>query len=292
MPERRLVLALLLLAGLVFQPQPVAWATETGARCTGTITSLPTVINTPGTWCLARDLATTITRGSAITIAANDVALDCNGHRIAPRVLNPGTEAVGISASNRNDISVRNCKVDGFLFGIDIVGGGGHVIEDNRLFGTVAIAIYLDATASIVRENEIFQTGGTAASSIYWLATGIAAYGDVDISENTISGISVPHAVSSGQALAIGIQFFGNGSIYRNRVRNLVSSTGDEMGLFVSNSANGRLNIHDNDLIGPTGSGDGILCFTSVALAVNNIVNGFSRPVDPYCVSSNNTTNP
>lgn len=292
MSLRDFACVLIFLVGLAILPARTARGADPAWECTGTIDTLPAVIRTSGTWCLAHDLTTTITKGSAITIAANNVALDCNGHRIAPRVMSPGTEAVGISASNRNDITIRNCKVDGFLFGIDILGGDRHVVENNRLFGTVAIAIYLDATASIIRQNEIFQTGGTAASSIYWLATGIAAYGDVDISDNTVSGISTLQPASSGQALAMGIQFFGSGSVYRNRVRNLSSATGDEMGLFVSNSPDGRLNVHDNDLIGPTGSGYGILCFTSVALVDDNIVNGFSKPVDSNCVASDNTTNP
>ncbi|HEY0661023.1 MAG TPA: hypothetical protein VGD21_06870 [Lysobacter sp.] len=57
-------------------------AAESYDNCTGFIETLPATISTQGTWCLKHDVGTAITEGNAVTIAANNVTLDCNDFKI------------------------------------------------------------------------------------------------------------------------------------------------------------------------------------------------------------------
>ncbi|HEY0661599.1 MAG TPA: hypothetical protein VGD21_09825, partial [Lysobacter sp.] len=66
----------ILLAGPV-APAP-AQAAQSYDNCTGFIDSLPATITTQGTWCLRKDLSTAMSSGNAITIATNNVTIDCN----------------------------------------------------------------------------------------------------------------------------------------------------------------------------------------------------------------------
>src|SRR5688572_4364921 len=80
--------------------------------CTGFIDSLPAVISTPGTWCLRRNLATTITSGAAIEVTTDDVMIDCNGFRIVGT--SPTSSASGIKGQQVMYGGVRNCSLQGF----------------------------------------------------------------------------------------------------------------------------------------------------------------------------------
>src|SRR5688572_11518098 len=50
--------------------------------CTGFIDTLPATIGTQGTWCLRNNLTSSLASGAAISIATNNVVLDCNGFKI------------------------------------------------------------------------------------------------------------------------------------------------------------------------------------------------------------------
>src|SRR5262245_9719378 len=109
-----------------------AWA-ET-IQCTA-IASLPYTISVQGVYCLAGDLSTGMTSGSAIVIATNNVVLDLNGHRIGGLAAGPGTQATGIYANDRQNITIRNGTIRGFYNGIYLGGGlgsQGHLIEEVR----------------------------------------------------------------------------------------------------------------------------------------------------------------
>ena len=286
MSERSLVLALLLLAGLVFLPQPPAQAAETGTQCTRTINSLPTVINTPGTWCLARDLTTTITQGFVVFIGSDDVTLDCNGHRLAPRVMNPNAETWGIVAADRRNITVRNCRVDGFRFGILLQNGSDLEASNNRLSKNTYVGIFVVGDNSVIRNNAVFDTGGRDS------AIGIEGIGEVDIIDNVVSGVKPVATASNPNPSAVGIaSLYENPTIAGNRVRGLVKI--GEHGLTIGIDATGvdRANIHDNDLTASPDGRFGISCSDTRSVAVHNIINGFDTAVFS-CTAPDNTVNP
>src|SRR5688572_6572476 len=134
------------LLALVFAAAPSGAETT---DCT-VIRSLPETITRSGVYCLVRNLSTSMTSGTAITVAADDVVIDLNGHVLDGSGAGLGTQANGIlsddglsvTAPSRRNITVRNGTVRGFWAGVVLGGCGpvptcdpasasqGHVIED------------------------------------------------------------------------------------------------------------------------------------------------------------------
>src|SRR5688500_982965 len=119
-----------LLAGL-WAAMPTARAAESYDNCTGFIDSLPATISTQGTWCLRKDVSTSMTSGIAITVAANNVTVDCNDFKIGGLAAGNDSSAFGIF-TDRQNVTVRHCSIRGFFYGIYLIGAG-NLIEDNLL---------------------------------------------------------------------------------------------------------------------------------------------------------------
>ena len=119
------VAALLALA-FQFHAAP-ARAAESYDACTNTISTLPVTISTPGIWCMRQNLAFAPPSGNAITITTNDVTVDCNGFKLDGSASYTSTGAKGIRADGRSGITVRNCAIRGFYYGIALLGAGAFL---------------------------------------------------------------------------------------------------------------------------------------------------------------------
>ena len=215
-------LALIALAWLAAMP---ATAAESYDNCTGFIDSVPATISTQGTWCLRDDVSTAMTSGNAITVGVNNVTIDCNGFKIGGLGAGASSSARGIGATDRLNVTVRNCSVRGFLLGIELAGadGGAHLVEDNRFDQNLMAGISIQGDGNLVQRNRVFDTGGWEISS--GAAWGIV--GSADIIDNAIEGVSAVGEV----AQAWGIDASGRGNEVRgNRVRRIIAglATGAE----------------------------------------------------------------
>jgi len=183
----RLLAALLLLGGLLAAPSP-AKAAETYNTCAGFIDSVPATISKQGVWCLRKNLTTNVTLGYAITIATNNVTIDCNGFKIGGLAAGNGAVTAGVYADNRQNATVRNCNIRGFYSGIHLEGddGAGHLVEDNRLDNNLYCGIFVEGDNNLIRRNRIYDTGGATGKT---LSFGIDAY--ADIIDNTVSGLFI-----------------------------------------------------------------------------------------------------
>ena len=152
--------ALLLACGLSGQ----ALAAESYDNCAGYIDALPVNINTQGVWCLRQDVATGIGSGAAITIATNNVTIDCNHFKIGGLAAGAGTKATGILASSRTNAVIRHCNVRGFNIGA-YLSGSGHVVEDNRFNNNYVTGVLVEGDGSVVRRNLVAVTGGSTIST-------------------------------------------------------------------------------------------------------------------------------
>ena len=281
-----IALAPLMLAGLFSLPQPAAHAAESISQCTGTIETLPTVIRSRGTWCLRRDLTTAITEGFVVFIDADNVVLDCKGHRIASRVSNRNAETYGVVAADRNNVTVQNCRVDGFRFGILLQDGTGLEASDNHLSRNTLVGIFVVGDNSMIKDNVVFDTGGRDN------ATGIEGLGNVDIIGNLISGVKPVATSFNPQPSAVGIaSLYDNPTIAGNRVRGLVKVGEHSLVIAINAAGVNRANIHDNDVTAAPDGRYGIFCSDARTVAVHNIINGFETPVFG-CAAPENTTNP
>ncbi len=240
------LLALLLLSCVASLPAQA----ETFNTCHAIIASIPTVITAQGVYCLTHDLTTAITSGDAIDIQTNNVTIDCNGYKIGGLAAGAGSFTYGIDAINRQNITVRNCGIRGFLEAVHIDGGAGDLIEDNRFDNNLFVSMYLGADNSRVRRNAVYDTGGATGSdqsvglSISATATdnivsgvfavganpnnaGIIMFGDTaEARGNQVSGV-----LTSGSGTAVGIQANGIGITLRdNSVAASVITAGNGIG--------------------------------------------------------------
>ncbi|MDQ3287891.1 MAG: right-handed parallel beta-helix repeat-containing protein [Pseudomonadota bacterium] len=260
-------------------------------NCAGFIDSLPASISSQGTWCLRKDLATSIATGDAITIKANNVTLDCNGFKIGGLSAGPGTTTDGVRAVDRMNITVRNCNIRGFHHGVAIFGpaSSGHVVEDNRFEGCPHEGISLQGGGSIVQRNLVLRTGGSTSQPGF--ARAISINGSIDVLDNTISGV-VPSMDAAGDALAIGVYSVANlsGSILGNRIRGLKSAgAGAAYGVYGSGSE--RISLLDNELVGTAGASTGLHCTDDRGRAKDNVISGFTSAISG-CADDGNVLAP
>ena len=198
----RLIAIMILLAA-------TAWTSTAKAETTlcTEITSLPANITTQGVYCLKHDLTTAMSSGTAITIASNNVTIDCNDWKIGGLAAGAGTGTVGIGGTDRVNITIRHCGVRGFLVGIYLDGtsGGGHLIEDNRLDLNTGFGLYAIGDNLVVRRNRVLQTGGKPAASgssaVYLSGNGVVV--DNFINGDTPTGVS-GNANAFGLNLGVG----------------------------------------------------------------------------------------
>lgn len=280
--------ALLLLGFALFLSAPrAAQAAESYDNCTGFITSLPAVISTQGTWCLKQDLTTAITTGNAIAVNTNNVTLDCNDFKIGGLAAGLGTQATGIYAQNRLNLTVRHCSIRGFWKGLYVVGstGGGHAIEDNRFDGNTYAGLWVEGDGSVAQRNRVFDTGGSTVSAS---AYGIIAFYSVDILSNTVSGVV---ATASGGGFATGIETDANpsGRIIGNGISGLLpDGAGQAQGII--NFTSDRLSLRENDVVG--GGTFGLKCSGGNGSARDNMISGFTTAISNCTDSGGNTVIP
>jgi hypothetical protein len=267
-----LIFALLLVAPRTTQ------AAQSYNNCTGFITSLPATITTQGTWCLKSDLTTAMTSGYAITINTNNVTIDCNDFKIGGLAAGVATQTLGIVAFSKQNTVVRRCNIRGFYYGTFIAANppsvGGGVVEDSRFEANTYVGIHLDGNGSVVQRNQVLDTGG---STVQAQAHGIYSRFDVDIVDNTVSGVAAK--VGGGDsARGIYTEFNVGGSISGNRVRGILKD-GPGTAFAIYNGSSGRITIRGNDLVGNGTGSTGLSCSDSAAIARDNMISGFETGI-------------
>lgn len=275
------LLAAVSLGFLVAAPR-TGEASETYHTCSGFIDSLPATISTQGTWCLRKDLATALSYGDAIEISANNVTIDCNGFKIGGLAAGIYSMATGIYAWDRQNVTIRNCNIRGFWYGILLSHGAGHLVQDNLLSNNLAVGISIEGGNSIVRRNRIYDTGGTGI------------HGAADIIGNTVSGI---FSDAGGGSLS-GISSNGTGNIIQgNKVSGFditgladgVSTVTWGLHLWGSNQR-----VSDNQIIAE-GLASSIGIYTGLYsgnFCINNTISGFATEIDGHCIGSGNLSKP
>jgi len=251
-----------------------AQAAESYDNCTGTITSIPTTISTQGTWCLKGNLGTSITTGSAIVIATNNVTLNCNDFRIGGLAGGVGTNAIGVSAASQLNTTIRNCGIRGFLEGVRISGASaGALIEHNRLDGNTKAGIVLEGSGHMVRFNRIIDTGGRPAST---QTDGVLSIADeTQITDNTIIGMTV----TENEGDVVAITSFGNANeVARNYIAGLVSDdTGVEFGIVTGNGT--ASTIHRNQILSFPDNNGTAISSTADNQCTNNNTTGWDSGI-------------
>lgn len=267
-----------------------AHAAESYDGCTGFITTLPAVISSPGNWCLKQDLTTAMTSGNAIDIQTDNVSIDCNDFKIVGLAAGVSTQTNGIYLNHHVNATVRRCDIRGFYRGLDfetnglpVTFKGGHLVEDNRFDGNTFVGVAVSGDDSVVRRNRIVNTGNSTVSAF---AAGIITGNEVDVLDNTVSGVT---ARSGGNGSVVGIDMANrDGSIIGNHVSLLFKDgTGTAKG--IENEIGGAQAIRNNVLVG-AGS-VGMHCLSTPGHAKNNVITGFATGISG-CTDDGNLVSP
>jgi hypothetical protein len=287
MPWSALACTALLLAALA----PGANAAESLDSCAAVIDALPANIVAPGTYCLAQNLSTANNSVAAIGIDADNVILDCNGFRIDGTGLGTGVTVGGIIAPDHSNVTIRNCHIRGFKRGIHLYNTGGspsqrHVVEDNRIELSRAIGIQVEGNGSVIRRNQVLNTINPNTDNE---ARGIATTGNVDVIDNTVSGVQATNAA------VYGVLTEGNagGSLRGNRVRGVKRTGGVGQVVAIQNQGDSqRMSIRNNHVVGEAQAGSvGIFCDVVTDRTKGNAVEGFTTGIS-NCGNDGNVVKP
>ena len=184
------------------------------------VTSVPTTIAASGVYCLTTDLDTSMTSGNAITIAANNVILDLNGHKLGGLAAGPATDAMGVYAMERQNVTVRNGTIRGFGRAVFLDGAilsQGHVIEGIRADQNTIAGFLVKGRGIIIRRNQVVATGGSTLNGPGSVPTGIVAFGDgIRIVDNDV--ITVTKVGTAGTAWGILSELSTNVLVEDNRI--------------------------------------------------------------------------
>lgn len=192
---------------------------------TTVITSASYTITSSGRYKLGIDITS---EGTPITIEADDVDLDLDGHTIT------GTAGVtadtkGIFSVGYERIRVHNGTITGHHYGLhlsdnyDTVAanngtftGGGHIVENLIIDQCKFRGIRVEGNGNIVRNNVIREIGGTTAYSDAY-AFGIESYGPGAVIEgNRIYEVRGRGVADIGEGVGISISDLGRGSVIQN----------------------------------------------------------------------------
>jgi parallel beta-helix repeat protein len=275
-------LALLGLLALLAWTRPAS--AETYHACTSYISVVPATITQPGVYCLATKLSSASST-TFVSVNTNNVTIDCNGHMLDASGAGLGNTSTGVYANVRNGTQVRNCTFKGFKSAIWLIGstGRGNVVEDNIIDGSTYVGIIMNGDNSVVRRNVVVNTGG---STLYPTPYGIYAYNSVDVTDNTIAGVTA-RTGGGGSAYGIYTNNPNGGTVSGNRVRNLSKDgAGATYGIYIY--ATGRQVVQVNDLFCSVATASvGVYCSTISTHVRNNVINGWSTAIAGGCVQGN-----
>jgi parallel beta-helix repeat protein len=275
-------LALLGLLALLAWTRPAS--AETYHACTSYISVVPATITQPGVYCLATNLSSASST-TFVSVNTNNVTIDCNGHMMDASGAGLGNTSTGVYANVRNGTQVRNCTFKGFKSAIWLIGstGRGNVVEDNIIDGSTYVGIIMNGDNSVVRRNVVVNTGG---STLYPTPYGIYAYNSVDVTDNTIAGVTA-RTGGGGSAYGIYTNNPNGGTVSGNRVRNLSKDgAGATYGIYIYGT--GRQVVQGNDLFSSVATASvGVYCSTISTHVRNNVINGWSTAIAGGCVQGN-----
>ncbi|MGN6112384.1 MAG: right-handed parallel beta-helix repeat-containing protein [Luteimonas sp.] len=238
----------------------------------------PYNIKSPGRYCLAAEL---IAPSNGNRVNADDVDLDCAGYTIDVTSQMPSTTNRGIVGYGRTHVTIRNCRIKGFIEGIRLTGIA-NVIRDNVVIAPYARGIAVEGDNNIIDRNLVSDVGGT--SNYSWGAFGILAKGPSLIRDNVVSGV-VPTAGSKKSGYGIFTTDNDSGVVQGNAVRNIFGDGGKiAMALTADDSSNALLS--GNILVNPTGAYSfAVYCTGDDNYSNGNVLFGFDNGISPACTS-------
>jgi Ca2+-binding RTX toxin-like protein len=200
------------------------------------------VITAPGVYTLDRDLVFSGKTGSAITIAADNVVIDLNGHTITGSRA-ADSFASAISAADRSGITVRNGSIEGFFYGVRLddsstgtVRYGNHLVSNLDVSDCTFRGITVQGVGNVVRDCVVSDIQGTTNYDNAF-ACGIETLGPrAQLLNNLVTDV---YARDMGEALGISVSNNGVGTVVAgNTIRNTTFDEFRSFGIWVGGGSN------------------------------------------------------
>jgi hypothetical protein len=249
--NKLLMLCLLLVGGSLALPEDAH-----AASCVA-ITSLPATIPAGGVYCLVGNQSVAMTSGNAITVAADNVVLDCVDQTIDNTSTAPNGNAVGIYLGGRKHVEVRNCRITGgFATGIQAAQSNAAANQNayltfrhNYIAGPFWYGIFAYGSGIEITDNRIYDIGGRGSFAMGIRVGGSNLAGQPRfflVRENLVAGTTSP--VNN----AYGIYSDNtNASIFLNNAVSGTTAINDAYDSWGFRVASGTYNrITDNHVVG------------------------------------------
>jgi parallel beta-helix repeat protein len=121
---------------------------------------VPTNGSCPMLWSVSTNLLENFTSaansGECFALVGNDMVLDCQGRRLTG-IGNGADDERGIEIVNRNNVTVQNCDITGFKYGIYIQNANNITLYNNTIWDSNLTGIYVDQSDGLnITTNVIY----------------------------------------------------------------------------------------------------------------------------------------
>lgn len=218
-----------------------AWSAEAEVSC-GTVVTKSTVLQHDVGPCT----------GPGLVVAADDVTLDLNGHRVFGLHGVPG-EGAGVLIDQRRGVQVKNGTVSDFDGGVAILGGGGNKVSgitarDN--VGLWGLTAYGDGIAILSSTDNLVVNSTAERNGPY---SGVGLYQRVDGDHpRSVEGETTRNTI--------------NGNVVRDNNTPRSPAVNDNDGIRL------EPDVHGNAVVNNTVSGSGLDGIALFAFAANNVI--------------------
>jgi nitrous oxidase accessory protein NosD len=180
-----------------------------------------------------------VTSGNAIEITTDNVVINLNGHRLDGLAAGLSTNAMGIYAFQRKNITIKNGTIRGFAYGIvldDIVApytaSQGHIIENIRADMNTTLGIGVLGQGSLIRNNMVVKTGDPANEIDVIIGIGVKGPGVRVLNNDIIE----TREKTNHSAYAICILEAPGAVVENNRIGNASLGDGTSVGIYIFKS--------------------------------------------------------
>ena len=266
------------LAGLALSAGPAQAADVT--KCTAEIAALPAVLNISGVWCLKSNLKYNNGAGFAIRVARKDVTIEMSGFTIDGTAAGLGTQAIGIFAVDKQNLTIRNGTIKGFFIGVDLDENtgtsSGHLIEHLRVDGAKWSGIRVAGDQVIIRDNHIINTG-PGTNEVNALGVWVKDCQGAFVHRNSIQGVT-----ESNNTFGIYVDECDEAVVRENDIT-AIGPASFETGIYLINQfPSNRIDVRENNITGDVGD-YGIFSLkpaNNSLTCVDNVIHDFATPLE------------
>ena len=239
---------------------PVAAPARAEATACQVLDTLPVTITQPGRYCLDRDFVQDFGYETPIAIHADDVVIDCNGHRL--KHANAGNTGSAIHGPNeREHVTIRDCVLEGWYTAIFLQastdpGANGNRIEGNTVLRSRVAGIYVIGSNNLIARNRVSQNTadyGGVAYGIYVYSMNYDGVGNT-IRDNIVSDFKPVSPTGNTSVTAIGVSNLRNTEVSGNVISGIYSTGEYGVIAITGYNANGTT-VSDNIILTPAAPG-------------------------------------